>query len=286
MISSPAKWILCGEHSVRRGGKAIAFPLRNFSASIFFKKSDDLFIEDCYSKDTILTLLKKGCEFLDVPLKKIYGHIRVQSNIPTESGLGSSAALCCGIAKLFRYCGCCGCNCSDDVSETAKHLENEFHRQSSGLDVAVILANKPIIFNENKVAEFLKPKFWPHMLITYSGEKSLTSDCVRIADNFFLTDEKAALEADRLMNSATDMCEEAFKNADFDELRDGIMLGNEIFRRWGLHTAATSLQLEKLLSAGAVAAKPIGSGLGGYILSLWKECPCVDSSLLLTTSSG
>jgi mevalonate kinase len=282
LISCSAKWILCGEHSVIRGGKAIAFPLHNFSNSIFFEKGDNLFIEDSYSKDTILTLLKIGCDFFGVSVKKISGHLLIKSNIPHQSGLGSSAALCSNIAKLFQYCGCCG-----DLFEFAKRLENEFHKKSSGSDVAVILENKPIIFNDNKIAEFFKPEFWPPMLLTHSGEKSSTSDCVSIVNDFFSKNEKLALESDQQMNLAANMCENALKKADFNKLKDGIMLGNDVFRQWGLYTASMSFYVEKLLSAGAVAAKPIGSGLGGYIVSLWEEEPAhMEYSLLLSNQNS
>lgn len=280
LFSRSAKWILCGEHSVIRGGKAIAFPLHNFSSSVFFEKSEDFSIEDSHSKDTILTLLKRGCEFFGVPLKKISGRISVKSDIPIRSGLGSSAALCSNIAELFQYCGCRG-----DLFESAKHLESEFHKRSSGLDVAVVLENRPIIFENNKISEIFEPKFWPHMLLTCSGEKSSTSECIAVVSDFFLKDEKSALDSDRQMSLASDTCEEAFKKADFNKLRDGIMLGNEVFHRWGLYTESMSRCVEKLLSAGAVAVKPIGSGLGGYIVSLWEEPFRDDSSLGLSVYS-
>jgi mevalonate kinase len=269
-MKSHAKWILSGEHSVVRGGKAIAFPLRNYTNSITFDKNTDFSIVTDHEslKKTIFSLLKRASKFLKIPLEKISGRIGVTSNIPLKAGLGSSAAICANIANLFRHCGLC-----DDAAQLARHLEDKFHQKSSGLDIAVAIENKPVIFEKNKIVEFLKPKFWPHFVLSYSGEKSLTSNCAEIVGKVFLKDENFARELDKQMDLASNLCEDAMKTANFDELKEGVSLSNEVFQRWGLSTPSTSLHIKKLLSGGAAAAKPIGSGLGGYILSLWRENP-------------
>ncbi|MDR0753239.1 MAG: hypothetical protein LBE95_01035 [Holosporaceae bacterium] len=278
-FSSSAKWILSGEHSVVRGGKAIAFPLRNFSNSLTFEKGDTLSIStnQKHWRETVLSLLEMAAKFLRASLKQISGYITLKSNISMQAGLGSSAAICVNIANLFRYYGLC-----EDVLQLAKHLEDKFHGKSSGLDVAVVQANKPIIFRENKVVEFLKPSFWPPMILTYSGKKSITSICAGVINDIFLANETLALKLDEQMSLASCLCEDALKNSNFNKLKEGIMLGNEVFHRWGLCDIHMSSLIKELLSAGAVAAKPIGSGLGGYVLSLWEDFPEKYGDIYLT----
>lgn len=275
-FSSHAKWILSGEHSVVRGGKAIAFPLCNYTNSLTFEKGDDLSIFSSHEhlKETVFSLLEIASSFSNIPLEEIRGRIAVESDIPIKAGLGSSAAICANIVNLFKYLGFCG-----DALELAKRLENKFHQKSSGLDVTVALENKPVVFHKNRGVEFLKPKFWPCMILTYSGEKSPTSDCISIVREIFLKDEKLALELDEQMNLASELCEHALKNAVFSKLKDGITLGNKVFRGWGLCNDSMSFHMEELLSAGAVAAKPTGSGLGGYVLSLWEKDPPQNANL-------
>ncbi|MDR0580968.1 MAG: hypothetical protein LBG04_02535 [Holosporaceae bacterium] len=274
-----AKWILSGEHTVVRGGKAIAFPLRNFSNSLVFEKGDTLSIvtNQEYWRETVISLLEMAAKFLRVSLKQISGHITLKSDIPLQTGLGSSAAICVNIANLFGHYGLC-----EDVSQLARYLEDKFHGKSSGLDIAVVQANKPIIFQENKVVEFLKPSFWPPMILTYSGKKSITSVCANIVNDIFWEDETLALKLDKQMDLASCLCEDALKSSDFNKLKEGIMLGNEIFHRWGLCDASVSSLIKELLSAGATAAKPIGSGLGGYVLSLWEDSPKKYGDIYLT----
>ncbi|MDR0678483.1 MAG: hypothetical protein LBF44_03025 [Holosporaceae bacterium] len=267
---SHAKWILSGEHSVIRGKKAIVFPLKNYANSMIFRKSEALHVSaDRKSLEkTILSLFSEASRFLKIPLEKVSGHIRMTSDIPMKTGLGSSAAVCVNVANVFKHCGLC-----DDILKLAKHLENKFHKKSSGLDVTVVFENKPIIFEKNKLLEFLNPSFWPPMVLTYSGEKSITYNCVMKIREIFSKNEKLGLELDEQMDWASNLCEKALKHSDFGKLKEGIALGGEIFYRWGLCNSSMSLHIKKLLSYGAQAAKPIGSGLGGYVLSLWEEKP-------------
>jgi mevalonate kinase len=235
-----------------------------------FRKSEVLRIsaDRKSSEKTVSSLFKEAAEFLKIPMEKISGDVSMKSDIPMKTGLGSSAAVCVNVANICGHCGMC-----DDVLGLARHLENKFHRKSSGLDVTVAFENRPIIFEQNKLSEFLYPSFWPPMVLTYSGEKSITHDCVTKIGEIFSNNEKLALELDEQMNSASNLCEEALKRSDFSKLKEGIALGGEVFGRWGLCNSSMSAHMEKLLSSGARAAKPIGSGLGGYILSLWEENP-------------
>ncbi|MDR2107690.1 MAG: hypothetical protein LBO73_04210 [Holosporaceae bacterium] len=272
---SCAKWILSGEHTVTRGGKALAFPLKKYENRVVFEKSGDRRIVAA-EENTVARLLDAAAKFSGITPDKVSGHIFVESNIPTKVGFGSSAAICVNIAKLFEHCGACG-----DVFALARNLENKFHKKSSGLDVAAVLKNKPVVFRNNEVKYFLEPKFQPRLFLTASGETSSTSECARIVEEFFRKNEKLALESDEQMESASDLCEDALKNADFRKLRDGMMLANEVFHRWGLCTPAMSFHMDILRQKGAVAVKPAGSGLGGCILSLWEEdCAFDDPSAL------
>jgi mevalonate kinase len=277
-FSSYAKWILSGEHAVIRGGKALAFPLRCYQNSIFFEKSKEFLINLRFNnlKNMVAPLFEIASDFAEIPLAKICGCYTIKSNIPVKMGLGSSAAICANIANIFKYHGYEG-----EILSLAKRLEDKFHKKSSGLDVAVALKNQAIVFENNKIINSLQPAFWPYLILTYCGKKSSTAYCTTVVQEIFLKNEKLAHELDTLMNQSANMCESAFKTADFGKLRDGIMLGNEVFQRWGLYGDLLKSHVNDLTTAGAVAAKPIGSGLGGYVVSLWHEKPKRDIYLTL-----
>jgi mevalonate kinase len=160
----------------------------------------------------------------------------------------------------------------------ATQLEDVFHQNSSGLDPAVAVVNKPIIFQNRKVVEVLTVPSWPHLVLSYSGESSPTSECVKIVNDIFTHNIETAIELDAEMNEASNLCEIGLKNSDFEALKEGIELGHKIFYRRGLCTPLLESHIKMLLSNGAVAAKPTGSGLGGFVISLWKEKPTLRSN--------
>lgn len=275
-FQSHAKWILSGEHAVIRGGKAIAFPMKQYKCTLDFTKSDKLSVKHNVSSEnnklneSFIDLLKEASEFLNT--EEINGSFLIRNNILMNAGLGSSAAICANVAKLFAYLGY-----TDDTLTLAKNLENHFHKKSSGLDVAVAVKENPVIFRNNAVIKIPKISFWPNITLTYSGPKMPTSLCTEAVAKTFQENENIALELDNMMNEATDLCESALATTNFDMLRDGITLGNEVFKRWGLVNEQLAKHMQMLKSKGAVASKPTGSGLGGYVISLWKFRPKIDA---------
>ncbi|MBR1734362.1 MAG: hypothetical protein IJ730_02780 [Alphaproteobacteria bacterium] len=276
---SHAKWILSGEHTVVGGGKAIAFPLRKYESSINFSPSNKLEIFDTTKENNsiFLSLIKSAAEFAKIDFKNITGNFFVQSDIKTKSGLGSSAAICTNIAKIFKHLGLW-----EDIFSLATHLEDKFHGRSSGLDIAVAMTDKAVIFENNRVGSVFEPVFWPHMMLTYSGEKSETSKCAFIVKKIAETNVSLAISLNNMMNQGSDLCESGLKNCNFAELKEGIILCNEAFKGWGLYNDTLSAHVNKLLKNGAVAAKPVGSGLGGFVLSLWEEKPIKYHNIGLT----
>jgi mevalonate kinase len=74
------------------------------------------------------------------------------------------------------------------------------------------------------------------------------------------------------MQGAVERIESALKESDgFEELSGGISLAGRCFQNWGLVNPPLAATLNQLLIRGATAAKPTGSGLGGYVLSLWNS---------------
>ena len=281
--SSYAKWILSGEHSVVRGGKAIAFPLRKYECSIDFEKNDITSIKHNVLKphydleEIFINLISDAVKLSDVDPEKLRGSFMISNNIPTNAGLGSSAAICSNIAKLLTQVGYSG-----DAFLLAKNLEDTFHKKSSGLDTAVAMTSSAIIFRGGEIVKHPKISFWSDMILTYSGEKLPTSDCSEIIRNLFSENRRFAQSLDETMGESVNLCEHGLEYGSFSALKDGINLGCEVFEKWGLINERLERHIAMLKSNGAVAAKPIGSGLGGYVVSLWESKPKLANDICLT----
>lgn len=283
-ITSYAKWILTGEHAVIRGAKAIVFPFKNYKSSLKFIPGDCMQILDKRvenSHQIIDSLIDIASSFTGILKEKFYGLIKIESSIPIGKGLGSSAALCANITKLSEFLGYQG-----DLLLLGRYLENKFHKNSSGLDIAASIYNKSIIFQNNKIKEFLNLKNLPHLTLTYCGKTSLTSICVEKIDKLFRSDENKAISLDEDMNTSAELCEKGLQEENLSLLADGINLGNEVFKAWELYNDELKTVADFLRKKGVVAFKPTGSGLGGYVVGLWDHKPSADTyDIYLTLES-
>ncbi|MBN8537087.1 MAG: hypothetical protein J0M15_08535 [Deltaproteobacteria bacterium] len=284
------KWILSGEHSVLRGQEAIVVPL--FSKKLYFEflpgsQIDGLriHIEGSHSSDIesiVRALFSKAIEILELKKFNLSGDIRIQNEIPLGSGLGASSSLCVAFGRWF-----CSMNLIEPnkVYEFSRNLENLFHGESSGVDIAVVLNEKPLIFKRPQSIEYIENYFKPHLYLSYSGQRGVTKDCVEKVKKIFLVDPEKAQRLDQSMVETTQLLKQAFivsnefnnSNAvNSDQNREkqmilGINNAYSIFQEWGLTRGAIDEHISSLKRMGALACKPTGSGGGGYVLSLWPR---------------
>jgi mevalonate kinase len=279
------KWILAGEHAVLRGSPALVFPLSTRKVSLDYTAiktplsvAFDRLESEVYRK-LFDQVLSKACELSNVQKQHLTGEVRLSSDLPLGAGLGASAALSVIAARWMQHLGYVE---PEQMYEYARQLENLFHGESSGVDVAVILQNQPLKFTRDPVGTsspgvIFNPIWKPRWYISYSGQKGMTSSAVHQVKELIKKDASLGAELDLKMRSAVALCEQAlttrYSEQSQDLLADGISLAGSCFDRWGLAEGHMKTHLQKLRSAGALAAKPTGSGGGGYALSLWKEIP-------------
>lgn len=272
------KWILAGEHAVLRGSPALAFPLTARSLELEYTPGGaSLDVEFCGEHGEELKLLFYGVienalSRLKVtePLK---GRFVLTSSLPVGAGLGASAALCGAIA---RWCEAQGWIAGDEVYEFARKLEDLFHGESSGVDLAVSLSAQGIRFVRGGERTPLHPKWWPKLYLSYSGRRGMTAECVNKVKDMFANDAPRAEMTDIKMRESVAMAEHALAGSPEEgeaELKKAIEIARDCFETWDLCGGDVGTHMRQLEEAGAWAVKPTGSGGGGYILSLWKQDP-------------
>ncbi len=276
------KWILAGEHTVLRGGHALVFPLKSrfLDFQYFFKNNKNLTLEipQGYPEDFKLlfwAVFEKACNMKGLVPSHFQGLIQMKANIPVGSGLGASASLCVAIARWFESLKLVS---SVEIFDFAKTLEDVFHGESSGVDVAVVLSEKGLLFQRNGARESFQSHWQPEWYLSHSGHKGITKECVQKVQSWGFDNPSALDESDSRMKKSVELCMEALTShpdRGFDRLVEALQLAQNCFWQWGLIDPALKAHMKVLNEAGAKAMKPTGSGLGGYVLSIWNRPPAV-----------
>lgn len=283
------KWIVAGEHAVLRGSPALAFPVYGKYLELRWQDGDTFASRFGGERGAEFQLLFTGVfdralEILgragDLKLRR--GKFEVESTLPVGAGLGASAALSVAVGRWFV-----AQNAIDEgrLFEFCRELENLFHGESSGVDVAVAIESRGLHFErsgppEDRMRAF-DPSWQPIWYISYSGARGITSECVTKVKQLIAEDPARGLELDAAMANSVRLAESSLcMSADdpavdqrFEQLAEAIAMAGSVFDAWGLTEGEIGRHLDWLRERGARAVKPTGSGGGGYALSLWREMP-------------
>jgi mevalonate kinase len=271
------KWILAGEHTVLRGGRALVFPFHEMSMGLQWLESHTpLKVEFSGERGQELALIFYGV--LEEALKRLgrerqdlHGQLNIESNMRLGAGLGASAALCAGVSKFLSNLGYLP---NEDIENFSRQLENLFHGESSGVDIAVALRQKPLVFSRKEGFSDLQVSWKPHWYLSYSGKRGVTAECVKKVKDLWESNPGLAQKIDQEMLSAVELALEALtlnETKGLPMLAKSMDNARDAFFQWKLADGPLGQHINDVLARGALAAKPTGSGGGGFVLSLWPK---------------
>lgn len=280
---APGKWVLAGEHTVLRGGAAIALPHPEFRLRLDFRPATgNLVVEPDLASPVMHELLKIAKEWLanrGTKMELPRGPLRISSTIPFGAGLGSSAALSVATARWVLTAH------SLDRSlerELAREMENRFHGKSSGMDVAVVSIGEPICFTMAEGAVGLGIQNLPPFVFVDSGMRASTRECIEKVEELRRADPARGDVLDGEMNRATEEIlaglrayNEAIdkkgvpsENVALSLIAAGMKRAGEVFAAWELVPEEVQTLLGKLERDGVRSPRLTGAGGGGYIVGL------------------
>ena len=199
----PAKLIISGEHAVLYNGRALTCAInlwmkieikRIFRYRVIIRqdakkkviKLDDYFPENKMD-NPICEIYRQFLLFTECEFYGIF--IKIDTEIPSRCGLGSSAALVVGMIKALD--DLYGTNLSQyKIEILAKNLENIFHGKSSGIDIMTIIRKGIVSFDNGKVRNYRqmfnkiciidtgKPQFPTKDVVSFVAQKCANDNAI------------------------------------------------------------------------------------------------------------
>ena len=261
-----------------RGGDAVVFPLASrYLILTYFDIEQEIEIQlqgqNSSELHTIIwSVFARALGKLNIERSQIKGLIQMNSHIMFGAGMGASATLCVALTEFFASLGYLG---DDQKYSFATDLENLFHGESSGVDVAVTLFHKPLLFSRLNGFKNLEMQSHPKLYLSHTGVLGVTKDCVDQVKKMFLENRSAASEIDEQMKKTVHQFQELLKapQVDLNSWSKTMTAAHDCFEKWGLVNHAVEAHAGQLREAGALAVKLTGSGGGGFMLSLWNQSP-------------
>lgn len=267
------KIIIFGEHFVVHGAPAIAAGITN-TANVEVKKAKENSIVTAQRVVQELSLAGISNVLAAMGIKETY-EVHLTGDLPTEGGLGSSAAFCVGLARALAHEK--GLHLTpEQVNRFAYEGERAFHGNPSGVDNYIATHRGVIEFTRGRTA--LESKFVPleiehplHFVVTMTGKIGSTPKMIEAVRKFKEADEG---EFQQLMDEYFKIATEGAKfisKGKLDEIGNLMNANQSLLSELGVSDERNDAVIKLAMNAGALGAKLTGGGGGGSCIALARD---------------
>lgn len=277
--TSHAKIILMGEHSVVYGQPAIALPLPSVQLSVTLSSRQDnqRIIKSRYYHGSLENLpssmigIKKLIDTLSARFndQETGWDLKIESQLPAERGMGSSAASAIAIIRAFF-------DYYDEpldrtlLLQLADVEEQITHRSPSGLDAATVSSDKPLFYVKGRIGVPIEMNLDASLVIADTGKKGATKEAILAVKDELKNNNEKAEEHIKHLGELVNQTKDYLVQNDIVKLGDALNFAQTDLVALNVSDPSLDHLIHVARDNGALGAKLTGGGRGGCMIALMQ----------------
>ena len=278
-FSAPAKIILLGEHAVVYDQPAIAVALLNLRATATVESNPPLstglriIAEDL---DQIIELMQQGDDSLTFITTLILDRlgiqapqvtIRLRSQIPMASGLGSGAAIATVLTRALCTAAQYPLNIQE-LNSIVYEIEKYHHGTPSGIDNTVVVYEQPVYFCRGNPIERLSIAQPFRIIVADTGQRALTKVAVGDVRHLFENDPGSIQDVIEQIGKVVRQARHHIEDGNINQLGELMNINHQLLKQLTVSSRELDDLVDAAIKAGALGAKLSGGGRGGNMIAL------------------
>ncbi|MGY3724642.1 mevalonate kinase [Granulicatella balaenopterae] len=199
--------------------------------------------------------------------------IKIDSTIPAERGMGSSAAVSVAVVRaLFDYYQVP--LSKETLWEIVQASETIAHGNPSGVDTATTSGTCPIIFKKFQPITPFEIKMKAILIVADTGQTGHTLQAVNMVKALVTSDTpegKVALQAIETLGDLTVEARDALQTQDASRMGELMNQAHSNLQKLHISNQDLDRLVKAAQSSGALGAKLTGGGLGGCMIALAQD---------------